>query len=81
MEQMTVKIQGSSVNFVLVIVYRTGSKAVTSVFFDDFANLVESLAVYKALVVVVGDINLYLEAKSAPSTVKVQDNLDDADLI
>ena len=70
MEQMAFQIQGSSVNFMLVIMYRPGSKAATSVFFDDFANLVECLAVYTSPVVVVGDINLYLEDQSAPSTVK-----------
>ena len=81
MEQMTVQIQGSSVNFVLVIVYRLGSKAATSVFFDDFANRVERLAVYMAPVVVVGNIKLYLEDQSTLSTVKFQDILDGADLI
>ena len=81
MEQMAVQIQGSSVNFVLSIVYRPGSKAATSVFFDDFANLFERLAVYTAHVVSVSDINLHLEDQSAPSTVKFQDILDDADLI
>ena len=78
---MTVQIQVSSVNFVLVIVYRLGSEAATLVFFDDFANLVERLAVYTVPVVVVGDINLYLEDQSSPSTVKFQDILDGADLV
>ena len=61
MEQMTNQIQGSSVNFILVIVHRPGSQAATSVIFDDFANLVERLTVYTAPVVVVSDINLYFE--------------------
>ena len=81
MEQMAVQIQVSLVNFVLVIVYRSGSKAATSVFFDDFTNLAKRFTVYMAPVVVVSDINLHLEDQSAPSTVRFQDILDGADLI
>ena len=68
-------------NFVLVIVYRPGSKAATSVLFDDFANLVERLTVYTAPVVVVCDINLYLEDQFSATTVKFPDFLDGADLV
>ena len=81
MELLAVQVQGSSVNFVLVVVYRPGSKAATSVFFDDFANLVERLAVYLSPVVLVSDINVHLDDQSAPSTTRFQDILDGADLV
>ena len=44
MEQLAVQVQGSSVSFVLVVVYRPVSKAATSVFFDEFADFVKRLA-------------------------------------
>ena len=53
----------------------------TPVFCDDFANLVERLAVYTALVIVVVNITLHLEDQSAPSTVNFQGILDGADLV
>ena len=39
-----VQVQGSSVNFVLVVVYRPESKVTASVVFDEFASVVERLA-------------------------------------
>ena len=77
----TLQIQGSSVSFVLVVVYRPESEVATSVFFDVFANFVERSAVYVAPIVLVGDINLHLDGRSAPSTTSYRDILDRADLV
>ena len=54
-------VQRSSVNIELVVVYRSGSKAATLVFLDEFLNLTDYLAVYAAPVVLVGDLNLNLD--------------------
>ena len=69
MELLTVHVTGAAVNFMLVVVYRPGLQTATSVFFDDFADLVERMAAHSAPIVIIGDINLHLDDQSASSTI------------
>ena len=68
MELLAVHIQGASVNFTLVIVYRPGSLAGTSAFMEDFADLIDRVAVQAAPIVIGGDVNIHLDDPSSTST-------------
>ena len=68
-------------NFILVVVYRPGTKTVTSEFIDDFSDLVERIAVHTASLIIVGDINLHLDVPSAAQVNNFLDLLSGADLI
>ena len=48
-------------NAVVVVVYRPGSRRVTSAFFDDFSDLLERLATYSAPLMIVGDFNIHVD--------------------
>ena len=73
--------QGPSTNFTLVVVYRLGSLAATTAFFDDFADLVERVAVHVAPVIIAGDLNLHIGDNSASSTISFLDILSGAGLV
>ena len=49
-------------NAVLVAIYRPGSVNVTQVFFDDFNDLLERLATYSSPLIIVGDLNIHVDA-------------------
>ena len=70
MELLAVHVTGAAVNLMLVVVYRPESQTVTSVFFDDFADLVERMAVHAAPIVIIGDINLHLDDQFASSMIR-----------
>ena len=57
MKLLAVHVTGAAVNLMLIIVYRPGSHMATSGFFDDFADLVERMAIHAAPIVILGDIN------------------------
>ena len=65
MEVMAVYVHGVSVKLLFVVIYRPGSTAVCSPFFDDFADVVERIAVYAASIIIVGDVNSHLDDVSA----------------
>jgi len=48
----------------LITVYRPGSQAVSSVFFDEFADLLERCSYYSQCIIV-GDINIHLDCASS----------------
>ena len=54
-EFLAVSAYNSSAKQVLVVIYRPGSVAANSLFFDEFAAVVDRLAVYAIPVVIVGD--------------------------
>ena len=81
MDVMAVYVHGVSAKLLFVVICRPGSTAVCSPFFDDFADVVERIAVYAAPTVIVGDVNIHLDDVSAAHTVPFNDILDGADLI
>ena len=65
----TFEILGLSVNstrlpMTLITVYRPGSQHVSSVFFDEFADLLERCSSYSQCVIV-GDINIHMDSSSS----------------
>ena len=46
MELLAVHVHGASVNLLFIIIYRPGSFAVNSLFFDDYADIIERTAVF-----------------------------------
>ena len=44
-----------------IVIYRPGSKAVSSAFFDEFAHLLENSDTYAVSLVIVGDINVHID--------------------
>ena len=59
-----------------IVVYRPGSKAVSSTFFDEFAHLLENSVTYAASLVIAGDINVHFDVPDDPVTVKLNSLLD-----
>ena len=81
MKLLAVHVHGVSVNLIFIIIYRPGSLAVNSMFFDDFADIIERVAVFAAPLVIVGDVNLHIGDVSSPSTTSFNDILAGADLV
>ena len=50
-------------------------------FFDDFADIIERVAVFVASLVIVGDVNIHLDEVSSPPATSFNDNLAGADLV
>ena len=68
-EILAVYIQEAGVNFVVVIIYRPGSRPADSTFFDEFAAVIERVAALLASVVIVGDVNIHLDDPSLPTSI------------
>ena len=80
MEFLGVHIHGATTNLLIVVVYCSGSVAVNTLFFDDFADFIERVAAFAAPIVIVGDINLHLDDPFASMTASLHDILGGADL-
>ena len=78
---MAVYVHGVYVKLFFVVIYRPGSTAVCSPFFDDFADVVEHIAIYAAPTIIVCDVNIHLDDISASHTVQFNDILDGVDLV
>ena len=74
-EHVCVYIKGSSLNFLVVVIYRPGSVTATDVFFDDFTDLLVRVSTYSSPLLIVGDINIHLDVKSDSLTIKFDDLL------
>ena len=59
-------------NLLMIVVYRPGSENVTNLFFDDFADLLERVAAYASLLLIVGDLNVHLDEETNSSTITFQ---------
>ena len=67
---------GSGRNELVLVVYRPGSSAPTSAFFDDFADVLERVASYACPVLILGDVNIHLDIADDPNTIKWQSVID-----
>src|SRR6218665_1913338 len=54
----------------LLALYRPVSSRPTTVFYDEFIDLLDQFALYNTQLVLVGDLNLHLEDSSLPETVE-----------
>jgi hypothetical protein len=53
---------------IVVVIYRPGSSAVVSTFFDELSSLFEAVATFKETVFIVGDFNIRLDRPDDPDT-------------
>jgi len=58
---MCVKMQLKSSNIIILVVYGPGA---STIFFSEFASLLELIILYRCAVVVTGDLNLYLGVRT-----------------
>ena len=54
----------------LSYVYRPGSTAPTTQFFDDLADVLERASTYACPLILLGDVNLHLDVTDNPHTIK-----------
>lgn len=80
-EFVAVYITGSSLTVLMIVVYRPGSKATSSLFFEEFSDLLERSSVYASSLIIIGDLNIHLDIATDPSTVKFRDILDSQGLV
>ena len=59
-EHIAVFLHGSTLRSLFVVVYRPGSVAASTTFFDEFADLLDHVTTYSS-VVIMGDANLHLD--------------------
>jgi len=62
-------------NVVVIVIYRPGSQTVTQLFFTDFSDLLERLAVYSAQLMILGDFNIHVDDVTDSSASKLSDIL------
>jgi len=67
-EHVAVFLHGHGFQSLFIVVYRPGSMSVTTVFFDEFADLLDRVTSYSS-VVIMGDVNLHLDMPTDPTTV------------
>ena len=72
-------LQRPSFSALTIVIYRPGSASACDDFFDDFADLLERISMYSNLLII-GYINLHLDVRSDPHTIKFQQLLDAHDL-
>jgi endonuclease/exonuclease/phosphatase (EEP) superfamily protein YafD len=58
---------------IVVVIYRRGSDAVKSVFYDELAVVFEAVATYQMPIYVVGDFNIRLDRLAVPYTCQLLD--------
>lgn len=69
-EAVCARLTVTSTNFLIVAFYRPGSEQVQQQFFDEFSQLLESVATYQTSLFVVGDVNIRLDRPADPHTVQ-----------
>src|SRR5664279_3782486 len=80
-EIMPLYIQSAGVKVVYVTIYRPGSRNLDPTFLTDFSCIVEHLAVYAVPVIIVGDLNVYLDNLQSSYTVSVNNILAYSNLV
>ena len=75
-ETLALSVNSSQLTTTLLTVYRPGSQAVTSAFYDEFADLLERCATYSQCIIV-GDINIHLDCVASPACVQFMTLLND----
>jgi len=71
---------GSRSDVIVLSVYRSGSKHITTAFFDEFTTLLEALATFRCPVLLLGDLNIHLERDGDTHTIMFNDLLESFDM-
>ena len=80
-EFVSAYVTGSALTILVVIVYRSGSAAVSELFFDKFSDLLERISTYASSLIIVGNLNIHLDVTSDSATVKFLDILNQHNLV
>jgi len=80
-EVLAVYLHGARRNVLVVVLYRSGSVAITIAFFDDLADVLERAMAYSCQFILLGDVNIHLDVLTNPVTIKRQSTLDSYGLI
>jgi len=75
-EILALSVNSSQLAATLLTVYRPGSNAVTTTFFDELADLLERCAAYSQCIIV-GDINIHLDCATSPGCQQFKSLLND----
>jgi len=75
-ETICARISGPQLTTVtMAVVYRPGSSATSDLFFDEFADLLERVAVTSSPLIIAGDLNVHMETVDDPAAIKLLDIL------
>ena len=80
-EVLTVYLHSSDLNLLAIVVYRRGSTAVSCAFFDEFDNVLECTATFASPIVILGDINIHLDAVTDLNTTTFLSSLESHDVM
>ena len=72
LEVLAVYTRGARRNALIIVLYRPGSLAVSSAFFDDIAYVFERTSTFACPVIVLGDTNIHVDVTTDQDTVKFQ---------
>jgi len=75
-ESVSANITGSAMTILVVVVYRPGSAAVSTLFFDEFSDLSNRSATYASSLIIAGDLNIHLDVTTNPATMRFNHALD-----
>ena len=67
-EFVSAYVTGSALTILAIVVYRPGSAAVSELFFDEFADLLERTSTYASSLIIACDLNVYLDVTSVRNT-------------
>ena len=70
MEVLAVYVHGARRNALVIVIYRPGSTAPTTEFFDDLADVLERASTYACPLILLGDVNLHLDVTDNAHTIK-----------
>ena len=65
---------------IVVVIYRPGSQAASSAFFDELSNLLELLVTYNCGIIITGDLNIHLDVFDNTHTIRFNNVLEGFDL-
>lgn len=80
-EYICCRVKSTSSVFILVAIYRPGSKAVSQKFFNELTTLFESLVTHRCPVIVTGDFNIRVDRPGDSSAVRFAELLASFDLV
>ena len=75
-EVMAVYLHSTGLNLLAIVVYHSGSTAVSCAFFNEFNDILECPATFTSPIVILGDINIYLDVMTDLNTTKFLSSLD-----
>jgi exonuclease III len=81
LEVLAVFIQAARRNVLVIVFYWPGSADINNAFFEDFDDVLEHAATFACPIVVLGDVNIHIDAVVNPHAVRFQSLLDSYGLI